>query len=111
MNALQANRVQEVAARLRGMINDAEKVGDLRVACEKIALILDSTLGVWLAADYTYKGREIAKYARETLRAKILESKPILDKGKYARVDQELASIVMRYHAAEQERLTYGRAE
>ena len=78
-------------------------------------MILDSTLGVWLAANYTYKGREIAKYAREALRTRASDMGcPIGDSKRgshYAQLDQELASIEMRYHKAEMERLEYGRTE
>lgn len=112
MNATaeKTNGVIQVKDTLRGWLVEA---GDLHAAIaagEKVALVLDSTLGLWVAADYAYKGREIAEMAFGLLDGYIYSPSSKTRYGhttrdKAALLAERLERISFRYRAAEQERL------
>jgi hypothetical protein len=106
MNLTAVNRVTETATTLRRWLYAAEGLDQTIAACEKIALILETTIGLWQAADYTYKGREIALQASNVLMDARLQSraghaKMVLADNLYNR----LRVISHEFHLAEIERL------
>ena len=63
MNATAINKITETADTLRRWVTAAGNLEEAVAACEKVALVLETTMGLWQAARYAYKGREIAFHA------------------------------------------------
>jgi hypothetical protein len=107
MNTTAMNRVTETATTLRKWLYAAEGLGETITVCEKLALILETTIGLWQAADYTYKGREIALQASNVLMDARLQSRGPGHAKRIAGDDLfiRLRVISNQFHLAEVERL------
>ena len=90
MNATAINKITETADTLRRWVTAAENLAEAIAAGEKVALVLETTIGLWQAADYTYKGREIATHAASVL----------IDSLMSATADRRTKKVVARRNAA-----------
>lgn len=113
MNATAINKITETADTLRRWVTAAENLGEAITACEKVALVLEATIGLWQAADYTYKGREIATHAASVLLELHIQTagterrtKKLLAKRVAAHaLRSRLRNISANYYLVEKERL------
>ena len=67
MDANAMNKMVETADTMRRWVTAAGTLEEAVAACEKVALVLETTMGLWQAARYAYKGREIATHAAAKL--------------------------------------------
>jgi len=99
--------------------SDQYTLNDLKAAldgCEKVYAILNYTRHIWLAADYSYKAREIAKYSWRLL-DRIVDSSGTANAGRlrgkthsrYRTVRESLRVLEWQFHEDECERLGLGR--
>ena len=111
MNATAINKITETADTLRRWLNAAENLDEAIAAGEKVALVLETTIGLWQAADYTYKGREIAFHAATVLidmkaQAAVGSTKKALARRALAdELFNRLQRLRHEFHLAEMERL------
>jgi hypothetical protein len=109
MNVTAINKVTDTATTMRRLLYSADGLAETIAACEKLALILETTIGLWQAADYTYKGREIALQASNVLMDARAKSRGLGDAKRIAVANlyDRLRVISHQFHLAEVERLGF----
>lgn len=115
---LDARKISDLLWSLDGA-DDQYSLSDLKAAldgCEKVYSILNYTRNIWLAADYSYKAREIAKHSWRLL-DRIVNSSGTANAGRlrgkthsrYHAIRESLRVLEWQFHEDECERLGLGR--
>jgi len=112
MDANTMNKMVETADTMRRWVTAAGNLEEAVAACEKVALVLETTMGLWQAARYAYKGREIAFHAsiwltdmRLAACAERSTKKAVALREAARRVQDRLEQIRVDFRRAEKEQL------